>query len=274
MKPLQSSRSSTVILCSFLALVSICVPECQAQLNDLADEPNNQEEQSEANPLDSVEDTLPTCSCDCCAVATRRPDEQREGKSDLKCTAKDPSLVKDACPMECKLSIMDAEVVANGETNLQLTDYYCFVQCKPIGLEVGTKCTGMDDKEVKKAQTQDGTGEDIWATPEVLEAPTLPPEPQPMPDLPEANDEPLVIKEPEVSEAAPAPPPPEEKKDDGGGAKDEALAADAKVQAFIKKKEKATEEKATSTEKFALEVRKVMEAPLSPNGFLVQVGIH
>lgn len=272
MKPLQPRWPTPVA--SFLVLCCACVLQCHAQLEWAAEDRNTQEEQSESDPTEVTQEKAPTCNCGCCSVAYRRPDEQREGKTDLKCVS-DSASDKDTCPMQCELSVLDAEVVGNGETNMQFTEYYCFVQCKPITTEIGSKCTEMDSKEIKKAQTEDGTGEDIWATPEALEPPTVPPEPAPVPPWPKPDDEPLVIKEPEKEEESAAPAAPKEEGDAGAAeAKAEALSADAKVQAEIKKKEKATEVKATESEKFALEVRKVMEAPLSPNGFLVQVGIH
>merc|ERR1719473_1996878 len=98
-------------------------------------------------------------------------------------------------------------------------EYFCFVECKPMNTTIGSQCMPMTGPEIKKAKTDDGTAEDIWATPQSLMPPTVPPQPAPMPDLPEAPDDILVVKEPEApKEEKPAPEP--EKKDEAGAAKD------------------------------------------------------
>lgn len=136
---------------------------------------------------------------------------------------------------------------------------------------IGSQCLPMTGPEIKKAKTDDGTAEDIWATPQSLMPPTVPPQPAPMPYI-KVEDDPLVIKKPETKEAevdkaeAEAP---EVKQTKSEAAQEAAILANQKVQAHIKKHLKQTTEQATEAEKFALEVRKTMEAPLSPNGFLV-----
>lgn len=246
-------------------------------LDVLGDEPNAGPVQSKSKPPDDVMDHTPICSCDCCHTAIRRPDEQRKGKTDLKCivdtNSTDPNHMEE-CPAQCQLSLLDKDVVSNGVTDLQFYEYYCFVQCKPVGTDVGGKCMNLKDGELSKAQTDDGTGEDIFATPESLLPPTVPPTAAPMPDIPLVTDAPLKILEPEVDKTKAAEAPEEKKDGSAAAAKADALKENAKVQAKIAQAEGAAKGAASEAEKNALEVRKVMEAPLSPNGFLLQLGVE
>lgn len=197
--------------------------------------------------------------------------------TDLKCLANlDPNAGR-VCPGQCQIGIESADVVQNELSKIQTTEYYCFVECKPMTTEIGSACTGMTADEVDKAKSDDGSAEDIWAVPESLMPPTEAPKPAdwegPPPQDDQPIEEPLVIAAPEAPKAAEAP---KAKKAEKGpdnsaaaAAKEAALAADAKVQKVIKNAEKVTKAQATESEKHALEVRKVMEKHLSPNGFLL-----
>lgn len=255
--------------------------EAQEPLEAAFSDPKDPWEQSDSKATEATTDLLPTCSCECCRVAERRPDELKgpehtghdQQYTDLKCLANQDNDLGHTCPSQCQIGIESADVVQNELSGVQSTEYYCMVECKPATTEIGSKCMAMGAHEIEKAKSDDGTAEDIWPIPESLMPPTEPPKPEPLVDPPKQDDEPLVIKAPEAEKSAPAAA--SKKKEAGNSddaaakAKAEALATNEKVQAVIKTAEKGVKAQATESEKHALEVRKIMEKPLSPNGFLL-----
>jgi len=261
---------------SLLVLLSAFVLPAEAQSNGEAIPAAQQaaEKQSTSVATKATKDLVPTCTCDCCKTAARTPSELKTNKTDVKCAAdmNEP----EQCPNQCEVGL-EGSVVKNEQSKMQTLEYYCFVECKPTTTLIGSDCVLMTDEEIKKAESTDGTGEDIWATPESEMPATVPPPPAPMPEMGHVMDDQLVVAAP----PGPSPPPApkvdeaaEKAKADAAAAKAAALAADAKVQAVLKSTHEGAKKNADESEKFALEVRKTMEAPLSPNGFLVQVGNH
>eukprot|EP00747_Dinoflagellata_sp_TGD_P163244 gnl/TRDRNA2_/TRDRNA2_181710_c0_seq1.p1 gnl/TRDRNA2_/TRDRNA2_181710_c0~~gnl/TRDRNA2_/TRDRNA2_181710_c0_seq1.p1 ORF type:complete len:280 (-),score=75.03 gnl/TRDRNA2_/TRDRNA2_181710_c0_seq1:85-924(-) len=131
-----------------------------------------------------------TCSCDCCEVAARTPAEIVGGSTPVKCVPANVDLTTNAtetldtaqtgkrnCDANCVIPPDGAQVISNTKTSTCLTSQFCFLECKPFGLEIGTACVKLSDQEAAKARTQDGSGEDIHALPKLMEPPTVPPRP-------------------------------------------------------------------------------------------------
>lgn len=130
------------------------------------------------------------CGCDCCETAGRTNSEMIDGGTALKCVAKVEG-ASDACPSTCDAS--GSQVMTNLITSTAQTMQFCFLECKPYDVVIGTACVTLSNDEIARARTADGSGEDIHALPVVQEVPTKPPEPaEPLP-IPEDRAEKMII---------------------------------------------------------------------------------
>eukprot|EP00928_Gymnodinium_smaydae_P070219 TRINITY_DN54110_c0_g1_i1.p1 TRINITY_DN54110_c0_g1~~TRINITY_DN54110_c0_g1_i1.p1 ORF type:complete len:361 (-),score=61.76 TRINITY_DN54110_c0_g1_i1:90-1172(-) len=92
----------------------------------------------------------PTCSCDCCDVVERRPDEVVNGVS-IKCSPA-AGHSEDVCGSECAPAQGDrilGEVAQDGGLDYQR---FCFFECKPaegVTSPVTTQCVALEDSDVR-----------------------------------------------------------------------------------------------------------------------------
>lgn len=103
---------------------------------------------------------LPSCSCDCCDVTERRPDEVLAGVR-VKCT---PSHThsSDVCGEQCSGSDGDPLL---GDSAWRGLDYqqFCFYECKPadgVMSFVGTQCIAFDVAELNRISDGHGNPRD------------------------------------------------------------------------------------------------------------------
>lgn len=115
-------------------------------------------------------DDQPTCSCDCCNVASRRPDEVVADAS-VKCVPSDDH-PREQCGEFCSVS-SDDQVLAQAAEDKSL-DYqrFCFFECKPASGTVslaGTQCLALDSSEAEKVVDRSGNAVDpaiVYAHPQ------------------------------------------------------------------------------------------------------------
>lgn len=102
--------------------------------------------------------TMPPCTCDCCQVAERSPNEVEVLSSGrpwrYQCAS--PSTNSARCPAKC--SVPNNEVVF-WSAKLAI-DYprHCMSKCKPVLQTVGTKCVRLSIEETELAVSRDGNG--------------------------------------------------------------------------------------------------------------------
>lgn len=101
------------------------------------------------------------CSCDCCSVAKRLPDEQVKFSdgTELSYTCIPPPANEgtDTCPgTQCAASNSDAVLTASVET----MDYqrFCAYKCKPSTISIGTLCIRLPAAEAVKTVDESGNG--------------------------------------------------------------------------------------------------------------------
>lgn len=103
----------------------------------------------------------PTCSCDCCAVSERRPDEVLSAivaganvSVNVKCSPSD-SHNADICPLdECQTQESDRVLGPSAAGGGGAVDYmrYCFYECKPLAgvrSPIFSQCVDLDDSDVR-----------------------------------------------------------------------------------------------------------------------------
>jgi hypothetical protein len=101
----------------------------------------------------STSGSQPTCSCDCCDVAIRRPGELSFGAG-VKCTSSDShntDLCGDQCSPPKHDKVFKDEVVDS--------ERYCFFECKPAAggnAPESSQCIALTEKEAEKVVDPDG----------------------------------------------------------------------------------------------------------------------
>mmetsp|Transcript_30589 Transcript_30589/g.66681 ORF Transcript_30589/g.66681 Transcript_30589/m.66681 type:complete len:446 (+) Transcript_30589:89-1426(+) len=110
---------------------------------------------------EEVGDAQPTCSCDCCDVRNRRPDESL----DLARVACKPSQghSADMCGMQCTPGEEDNVLGSAAADNVLDYSRFCFFECKPAqGLESppATQCLALTEDDVKLIMDKDGNAMD------------------------------------------------------------------------------------------------------------------
>jgi len=130
-----------------------------------------------ASPVGDIVSATATPVCDCstsCEVIRRRPSEALGG-TQVKCGQKSGGAA------QCE-SGRNSKVLKNLQSGVALSSQYCFLECRPIDVKLGTDCIPLTDKEAAAARTNDGGGQDIQALPAVVGPPTAAPKfPPPLP---------------------------------------------------------------------------------------------
>mmetsp|Transcript_18106 Transcript_18106/g.30563 ORF Transcript_18106/g.30563 Transcript_18106/m.30563 type:complete len:419 (+) Transcript_18106:34-1290(+) len=101
----------------------------------------------------------PLCSCDCCSVAQRRPDE-RKNQMGLKC-APSEGHSRELCSSQCRPSDEAVGFLAKD----RLLDYtrFCFYDCKPPQghlSALASQCLSLKDSQLQQALDADGNAMD------------------------------------------------------------------------------------------------------------------
>lgn len=101
------------------------------------------------------------CSCDCCDVVERRPDEVSAGVG-VKC-APSAAHSQDVCGEQCSPGEDDLVLQVEGEQTT--LDYlrFCFFECKPaegISSPVRTQCIALDSTDVRRVLDPGGNAMD------------------------------------------------------------------------------------------------------------------
>uniref|UniRef100_A0A7S4QYQ3 Uncharacterized protein n=1 Tax=Alexandrium monilatum TaxID=311494 RepID=A0A7S4QYQ3_9DINO len=116
---------------------------------------------SGAGALAGYGDDPPSCSCDCCVVAERRPDEVVAGAG-VKCVPSEDHS-SEACGEQCR-PVADDTVLRTAAED-QILDYqrFCFFECKPAAGTtsfVGTGCLVLEPSEVRRVVDASGNAMD------------------------------------------------------------------------------------------------------------------
>eukprot|EP00747_Dinoflagellata_sp_TGD_P162624 gnl/TRDRNA2_/TRDRNA2_180432_c0_seq1.p1 gnl/TRDRNA2_/TRDRNA2_180432_c0~~gnl/TRDRNA2_/TRDRNA2_180432_c0_seq1.p1 ORF type:complete len:312 (+),score=61.45 gnl/TRDRNA2_/TRDRNA2_180432_c0_seq1:71-1006(+) len=131
------------------------------------------------NVPDSVDYNTEDCSCSCCEVIPRMPEEIVVPSVYLKCAletksaGKVPSVSSDTGTYQQEKAGCGGSCIVRGgvldASENEVSDYnrFCFYQCQPYNYEVGNPCIGIDSEEKKKAQTKDQNAQDILVDPVV-----------------------------------------------------------------------------------------------------------
>lgn len=159
--------------------------------------------------------SLPACSCDCCHVTQRGPEEIHDVTGAyLKCEATEVdsdeaanqlsatkavdgsvSVEPTTCPLKgdwqgrsCTLEGKPKTVLAVAEEG---TDYnnFCFFECQPYTFALGDPCVPLDRQERRAMRAPDGGGKDAGLKPELgggqgVELDGIPAMPRAMPGAP------------------------------------------------------------------------------------------
>jgi len=112
---------------------------------------------------DATDDDLPACSCDCCDVVARRPDEF-VNEVHVKCSPSHGHS-SDVCGEQCAPR-EDDPILGNVAQNRML-DYqrFCFFECKPgdgswLTSPAGTQCVALEDAEAHQVLDVHGNAMD------------------------------------------------------------------------------------------------------------------
>mmetsp|Transcript_62558 Transcript_62558/g.116320 ORF Transcript_62558/g.116320 Transcript_62558/m.116320 type:complete len:453 (+) Transcript_62558:107-1465(+) len=101
---------------------------------------------------------LPPCSCNCCNVAPRRPDEVSAGVL-VKCSANSVSdHSSDVCQSQCMASNND-HILSFSSGQVLDHQRFCFFECKPAEGKhspVHTQCIDLEEEEAKQAVDKNG----------------------------------------------------------------------------------------------------------------------
>jgi len=127
----------------FVAICSL-LPECLFAQTPDGDAPD------QANP----------CSCNCCLVAERKPNEVATTPSGVtltrKCVAPPPAYQTEVCTAECIPS--SADIVLTASTKVMDYGRFCQFKCKPMTKIPGTTCEGLQSQEIAQVFNMDGNG--------------------------------------------------------------------------------------------------------------------
>lgn len=142
------------------------------------------------DPVDQVSPNVEykECTCSCCEVAERTPEEIKIQSVYLKCVQK-YSDVGGECPNKCALSSNLVIPAATSDKGINY-DRFCFYYCQPFDTEVSGPCLRQNSTEQLTASTSDGNGEDLHLPPQgsgdFVEAapPTTPKPPPTMEEMP------------------------------------------------------------------------------------------
>jgi len=228
---------------------------------------------------EAVQEPVTPCSCDCCQVGRRTPAELAVGATQLKCIASgdmpaaagvDELAVAESleCPASCGLGLR-AKVMTNIESDSVLYSQFCFLECRPFDIKLGSHCVGITTAEADMAATRDGTGQDIHVIPVVQQPPAVPPPlPPPLADkLLDGMDGGASMSAPPIQPTPPEPSPAEKSLKEG----DDATAAADALQAELDAQAKAAKGHADESEKMAGATQEELkDFPKLP--FLVQKG--
>jgi len=108
------------------------------------------------------DDDLPTCSCDCCDVSPRRPDEFSFGAV-IKCAPSEQQHSTDVCQQQCTPVSEDpvlGEMATEGTLDMQR---FCMFECKPAGgitSRLATQCVALNEVEESRVVGKDGNVKD------------------------------------------------------------------------------------------------------------------
>lgn len=153
---------------------------------------------SSTRRLQLSEDRL--CGCDCCQVVARTPDESSNGATSVKCAAAMTDASGSEVTSECDAT--NAQVLTNLLSKTAQTSQFCFLECKPYDVKIGTYCVLLSDAQQELARTGDGTGEDIHALPVTQEPVAARGTPAPPLDLPTEPDIQLKVLAPPAKESS------------------------------------------------------------------------
>lgn len=116
----------------------------------------------------------PDCSCDCCDVVERRPDEYVAGAG-VKCAPSDQHS-GDMCGEMCLPRANDLALAASSQGSVEYLRF-CFFECKPAaGVEspVGTQCVVLEEAEQRQILDSQGNPSDPAILYDRAEVVTLP----------------------------------------------------------------------------------------------------
>eukprot|EP00440_Ansanella_granifera_P047518 gb/GFBE01051469.1/.p1 GENE.gb/GFBE01051469.1/~~gb/GFBE01051469.1/.p1 ORF type:complete len:444 (+),score=120.37 gb/GFBE01051469.1/:1-1332(+) len=102
-----------------------------------------------------------TCSCDCCSVASRRPDERKPGVS-VKCAPNDGHS-RQMCSDQCSPAVGDGILGLMATEGVLDYTNFCFHECKPAEGPMSllaTQCLSLEEKEANRVLDQDGNAMD------------------------------------------------------------------------------------------------------------------
>jgi len=98
------------------------------------------------------------CSCDCCQVMPRQPDEivQLANNVTLEHKCAPPEVKTDLCPDQCEASNADVTL----RSSVAEMDYmrYCAYKCKPVTVTPGSSCVRLNFQEISQAAEESGNG--------------------------------------------------------------------------------------------------------------------
>lgn len=127
------------------------------------------------------------CSCSCCEVAERSPEEIKIQSIYLKCAHKYTDV--NSCGHKCQVT--NNIVLPAGTSDKGINyDRFCFYYCQPFDTEVTGPCIRQNGTEQIKAGTKSGNGEDLDLPPQgqgdiIKPHPhTTPPPPPTMEEMP------------------------------------------------------------------------------------------
>lgn len=133
---------------------------------------------------DKEKDDEPICSCDCCSVVERRPDEVVSGAM-VKC-APASGHSEDTCTPQCVPSWDDQILRYSSEEQILDYERFCFFECKPapgsMNLAVGAGCVVLEPAEARQVLDKNGNAIDpaiVYAS--AMAGPPLPPNEQAYP---------------------------------------------------------------------------------------------
>lgn len=123
------------------------------------------------------EDYLEECTCGCCEMQHRKPSEIQNFDAVFKCSR----TLSGTCGKQDQCTSVHNEILSSNTHAPLVYDQFCQLNCQPFDEAVSGACIRLSDREINKAQTDDGNGEDMHLVPQrpkVLD----PFEPKPMPD--------------------------------------------------------------------------------------------
>lgn len=106
---------------------------------------------------------LTNCSCGCCEIQRRKPGEIKDPEgTTLKCGRK----ISGTCQKQAQCLSPDNPIMSSNTHAPFEYDSYCFVMCQPFDIKPTGACIKLSPKEINKAQTLDGNGEDLYLEPQ------------------------------------------------------------------------------------------------------------